>query len=98
MDKEELLPLADGRIYTAKQAKENGLIDEIGTLDDAIFMMQEDQSWGDCEVRLYQTQPELLDSLLAKVLGARQPSGDVKALLDLMSEQGEFPISYMYQM
>jgi len=28
--------LADGRIYSGKQAKENGLIDELGTIDDAL--------------------------------------------------------------
>lgn len=33
--------LADGRIYTAKQAKANGLIDEIGTLEDTIDAMNE---------------------------------------------------------
>lgn len=36
IDKNELKPIADGRIYTARQAKEVGLIDEIGELDDAI--------------------------------------------------------------
>lgn len=36
IDKKDLKPIADGRVYTARQAKENGLIDEIGTLDDAI--------------------------------------------------------------
>lgn len=28
--------IADGRVYTGRQAKENGLIDELGSLDDAI--------------------------------------------------------------
>jgi protease-4 len=34
--REELVKLAGGRIWTGRQAKENGLIDELGTLDDAI--------------------------------------------------------------
>lgn len=33
--------LADGRIYTAKQAKENGLIDSVGTLENAEDRMKE---------------------------------------------------------
>jgi protease IV len=33
---EDVLKLADGRVYTGLQAKENHLIDEIGTLQDAI--------------------------------------------------------------
>lgn len=36
MDPAKLESLAGGRIWTGKQAKENGLIDEIGTLEDAI--------------------------------------------------------------
>src|SRR3954452_21102402 len=36
MDKEKLLTLAGGRVWTGRQAKANGLIDEIGTLDNAI--------------------------------------------------------------
>lgn len=36
IDKKDLKPIADGRVYTARQAKEVGLIDEIGELDDAI--------------------------------------------------------------
>jgi protease-4 len=36
MKREDLLKLAGGRIWTGRQAKENGLVDELGTLDDAI--------------------------------------------------------------
>lgn len=36
MDKEKLLPLADGRIYTGTQAKANGLIDDFGNSMEAI--------------------------------------------------------------
>src|SRR5262245_8442980 len=36
MTRAELKKLAGGRIYTGRQAKANGLIDELGTLDDAI--------------------------------------------------------------
>jgi protease-4 len=36
MDLEVIRRLADGRIYTGKQAKENGLVDALGTLDEAI--------------------------------------------------------------
>jgi protease IV len=36
MPVEELRKLAGGRIYTGRQAKENGLVDQLGTLDDAI--------------------------------------------------------------
>ncbi len=34
MDIDKVKKLADGRIYSAKQAKDNGLIDEVGSLED----------------------------------------------------------------
>lgn len=36
MTREQLVTLAGGRVHTGRQAKANGLIDELGTLDDAI--------------------------------------------------------------
>lgn len=36
MNKEKVRKLADGRIYSAKQARANGLIDEIGYFEDAV--------------------------------------------------------------
>src|SRR5437763_10809940 len=36
MDREKLLTLAGGRIWTGRQAKAAGLVDELGTLGDAV--------------------------------------------------------------
>lgn len=36
LSRERVAALADGRVYTAPQALENGLIDHIGTMDDAV--------------------------------------------------------------
>ena len=44
-------------VYTAKQAKENGLIDEIGTLDDVVSDMKKDFELGDCDVQTISYQP-----------------------------------------
>lgn len=41
LDIEKVKELADGRIYSAKQAKENGLVDEIATFDEAVEIMEE---------------------------------------------------------
>lgn len=42
LDRDEILKLADGRIYSASQAKENGLIDELGTVHEAIKYVSDD--------------------------------------------------------
>jgi protease-4 len=39
--REEFLQLAEGRVWTGRQAKANGLIDEMGTLDDAVAAAKE---------------------------------------------------------
>ncbi len=36
MTREELTKLAGGRVWTGRQAKANGLVDDLGTLDDAV--------------------------------------------------------------
>ena len=41
MGSKDVKALADGRVYTAKQAKENGLIDAVGTLENAQDRMKE---------------------------------------------------------
>lgn len=40
MPHEDLMKLAGGRVWTGRQAKDNGLVDELGTLDDAIRAAQ----------------------------------------------------------
>jgi protease-4 len=41
MTREKLLSLAGGRVWTGRQAKANGLVDELGTLEDAIAAAKE---------------------------------------------------------
>ena len=42
MDLSEVTDLADGRTYTAQQAKDNGLIDEISSYEDMKYQMEEE--------------------------------------------------------
>lgn len=50
---EKLISLADGRIYTAQQALEHGLIDQIGYLDEAILLAKEDAGLTKARVVMY---------------------------------------------
>lgn len=91
--------LADGRIYTAKQAMKNGLIDEIGTLDDAIEDMSENYDLEDCDINeLIYENDDFLGSLMSKVsfissMGNQQ--SDLAALTNLLEQQNNMPIMYM---
>jgi protease-4 len=82
--REELKALAGGRIWTGRQAKANGLVDELGTLDDAIACAKEMAGLGkDAEVELYQLPKpgSILDSLMDRdaslhaLIGAKLSQG-----------------------
>lgn len=92
--------LADGRIYTAKQAVSNGLVDQIGTLEEAIEDMEAQYNLEYCEV--YDVKYEdasLFGSIFSKLgFAGGRDRGDVAALLEIMNDQGELPISYMSEM
>lgn len=67
MSKEAVKALADGRTYTAKQALENGLVDEIGSYEDATYDMSE--ALGVDEYYEPITEDNLFASLFAEVKG-----------------------------
>jgi protease-4 len=77
MTRDQLLKLAGGRIYTGRQAKEVGLVDELGTLEDAIA---EAAKLGglpagkEPELLLLPKPKSSLESMLDSVLGAKAPA------------------------
>jgi len=92
---EKVKAIADGRIYTAKQAYEIGLIDSIGTLKDALNDMKEEYGLWDCDVVDVVYRDDSLWGRLAR--GVNIPNlrgGDVSAVLEILEAQGRFPISY----
>lgn len=54
MPEDKVRKLGDGRVYTGIQAKENGLIDGLGSLDDTIALMQKDHDLKGGEVFQYE--------------------------------------------
>lgn len=96
MDKELVKKLADGRVYTAKQAMSVGLVDGIGSFDQAVATMRNDEDLDDCDV-IYVTPPTLsfLEQLLGEVKSIQQSSSDLSLLMELMAQNGQMPIAYM---
>lgn len=96
MSGEKVRKLADGRVYTAKQAKKNGLVDEIGTLEDAVADMQQQYGLKGCVISdMKYEDTSLFGSLLGFAAGEKNSKSDVSALLQMMQEQGRVPVSYM---
>jgi protease-4 len=74
MTLEQLRKLAGGRIWSGRQAKANGLIDEIGTLDDAIAAAKKLANLGEKDdVELYNLPKarSFIDSLMDSSLDSR---------------------------
>lgn len=72
---EEMEPLASGRIWTGDEALENGLIDMLGDLNDAIKVAAEKADLGDdYKVRVYPVQKPPLEELLQALSGDYESS------------------------
>jgi protease-4 len=83
MTRPELEKLAGGHIWTGRQAKANGLIDALGTLDDAVA-----EAWTRAKMSK-ETEPEILvlpkgnsflDSLMETFGGTKAPGIDMSRL------------------
>ena len=96
MSESEVRKLADGRIYDGSQAVENGLVDEIGDLDDAVADITEKYKLNDPMVF---EKNELMSSF-AKYLPAfksltNKPESDLQILKEFMENEANKPM-YLY--
>jgi protease-4 len=64
LDEAGVRALATGQIYTASQALESGLIDEIGYEEDAVGALAKSLGLEEWEVFEYRSTPGLVDALL----------------------------------
>ncbi len=84
MTREELVKLAGGRIWTGRQAKENGLIDELGSLEDAIAAaraMTDMPADKEPELLLLPRAKSFFDTFLEDKLGSRMSAVPMRQLL-----------------
>lgn len=99
MKTSEVKKLADGRIYTAKQALTNGLIDEIGTFEEAAADMKTAYKLGECELEYFESPvssdwTSLLGSATDAIAkGTSTVSADT--LQGLIDMNGRFEFSYI---
>ena len=92
MPRTQLLALADGRIYTATQAVENGLADFVGDEEDCLAALLT-QCGTDCTV--YDYYPEVEMSLSELLWGASSDDSEIHALLSILPPSGV--LAYYYQ-
>lgn len=102
LDKAYVKKIADGRIYTARQAKENKLIDEIAdTYENAEARMRTECALQDakfCKLKHIE-EKGLLSSLIKATDNLSEATGrevsDIKALTELMEKNREIKPMYM---
>jgi len=85
MDREKVMQIADGRILTGEQAKQIGLVDQIGNLQDAIDIVAKMVGIEGKPNVLYPKRRFSLWKLLVREMAS--------ALLDILNEKG-FELNY----
>jgi protease-4 len=109
MSADEVKKIADGRIMTANQAQQAGLIDSI-TDEESFYVFVKDQL-GDENMNIenmrYNASEDLISSFLPSLIKAARgepdalegqaAQGDISRVLDLAQTDGKAPIKYMYE-
>lgn len=99
MSEEEVRTLADGRIYSGRQALENALIDELGYGKDALQELREAYQLEDAQVFQLKRAAVPLDSFLSPFFGENgsSPTGLVDGLVEEMEEIQGLHLEYRWQ-
>jgi protease-4 len=71
--------IAGGRVYTGKQALELGLVDKIGTLEDAIHYIAEKAKLSDYDVRVVPKPKNFIEKLVEEISGNKDESEGLTA-------------------
>jgi protease-4 len=85
MDEKKVRLLADGRIYSALQAKANGLVDELGQFEDAVEAAKSLAGVKDANVIQYQRPPTFADLLRGE---SRVPSPEAAVVMSIQKIAG----------
>jgi len=88
MKEEDVRKLADGRVFTGQEAHENGLVDEIGTYEDAIA-----EAARSAEI---EGEPKILRPAKRSITLLDLLLGDAKSVLSPNSDHSESHIRFEY--
>ncbi|OZU87796.1 signal peptide peptidase SppA [Virgibacillus indicus] len=96
MSEERVREIGDGRIYTGSQAKEIGLVDELGSLDDTIAMLKEDYELDNAAVIEYENSFGINRFLGGAVQSLFRTESDLIGIKDLLRESNAPRAMYLY--
>ncbi len=95
LDMDTVKKLADGRIYSAQQAKENGLVDEVGSEDDLKAVIEQENGLSDDIT--YHTVESTGYGFLKDLMGSARklmPRSDSELAVDIVEERGRGVLMY----
>ena len=99
MDVAAVKQIADGRVYTAKQAKANGLIDEISSFEDAKAAMLKENKLNDCTFQnVIYTPKNDIYSLLSQKADTKTDSASAEIGMAQDILNGDYTPELMYMM
>ena len=95
MDEARVRELADGRIYSAKQANENGLLDEIGSYEDAMMAFAEEKELAE-DITYYAPVSDTYDWMTALygMVQSLKPQTDTELATDIVENNGNGVLKY----
>src|SRR5690625_674564 len=96
MSEADVRKIADGRVFTGKQAKENGLVDDLGSLDDTIAMLKDDYGLEDARVVEYETSISLSKLFTLSAKNVLQKDQELFNVLNLLKESSGPRLLYLY--
>jgi len=96
MSESKVRDLGDGRVYTGKQAKENELVDELGTMEDTIAMMEEDYDLKGAKVIQYDASFNFKQFMGASAKSVFQSDSDLMKVMDQIRESDGPRAMYLY--
>src|SRR3990172_332882 len=94
LDRDSVKKLATGQVYTAEQALKNGLVDEIGYLDDAVAHLQNRLGLSAARVVTYESPPTLFD-LLTEASESRNPQAQWRTLVEAAVPRAMYLCSWL---
>ena len=89
MDKEKVLSLAKGRIWTGEDAKEHGLVDELGGFDVALKLARKEagiEPDAPITLKLFPRPKRMLEELLKRGPDSSEPSAEVIMANQLLNQ------------
>jgi protease-4 len=93
LDAEKTRSLATGQIYTAKDAKKLGMVDEIGFLEDALEELKKITGQADPEIISYQFPADSLFDILLGSARANDTNAQWRAALELATPRAMYYFS-----